>query len=174
MKKVRLAVGVTGMLPAIGLMTQATAEAAAHHPVAKGKAVSLAALDHAPAVAFNTCDGSRRVSTGSNNSNMHFWWKPEGTTKVCIGTVVRTVNALGNPAGIGAASYVRYRFFSANHPLMSPVYSHKSYGNCSAFGSCKVTFNNGVHESFGPKPLRVCTAIVAPHETYGTECITVG
>ncbi len=171
MKKVRLAaVGIAGVLPTLGLMAQPTADAAVRAPMAKGKTITM--LDPR-AVYDGGCVGTNYKQTGSNpdNSSMHFWWKDDNTgghSGVCIGTVVRVVNALGDPGGIFPSSYVRYRIYSSG--AQYPAYSYHYYGSPNG----KITFSRGVHEAFSPKPVLVCTAIVAPGETYGYSCAKVG
>ncbi len=172
MKKVRLAIGVAGVLPTVGLMAQPAV--GAREPGAEGKTVRLIE-PHVPGAHYDTgCAGSTKASTGSLNSNMHFWWTRDnasGHSGVCIGTVVRSVNALGNPGGIPASQYLRVRIYPSGSQY--PAYSHHSPGHCSAFGSCKIIFSDGVHQAFSPKLVQVCTTVVAPTGTYGTLCIKV-
>ncbi len=170
MKKVRYALGVIGVAPAIGMMAQGAAVATAHKPEARAKTVSHhqlgpVALYNAPFTDSCTADTSARA-VNKSGSVLKFWWKHESDGgAICIGTVK---GSLQN--GLLSDWYFRVRIWA--HSIGGAkimAYSHKSPGG----NNVKSHFSDGVHIIFYSEPIQVCGKLVVSYSSFAAICKSV-
>ncbi len=169
MKKVRYALGAIGAAPALGLMMP-YAGVGAHNSTTSKPASKTVSLQHS---ALSGCTGSTEATANSYFLYLKFWhtYHPSYGTS-CIGTVRTTVSG----TAIAEPVYDRVRIYAhyANGTKYR-AYQHYSYASKALNGK---TFNDGVHQSFGYRPIQVCTAIVsAAHKSLvalGPVCKSVG
>jgi len=165
MKKVRYALGAMGALPAIGMMMPATTAATTHAPKTTAKTVSLR---HSSA-ATSGCTGNTEATASIHSVRLRFWhtYNPVYGTS-CIGTVETVFSQ-----SLLSSSYDRVRIYA--HYLSGA--KHRVYSNhIKAATGNQHFFVDGVHRSFGYRPIQVCTAAVHGNGSVfeGPVCRSVG
>jgi hypothetical protein len=171
-KKVRLAAGVVGMTPALGMMMTASAAAApAHTPKTTTKSVSLW---HHNVAAAGGCIGHAASKAHSGNFHMSLFHSPNTG---CIGGVIGSVK---NDCSVGLV--LRTRAYSiSKHGRMTRWLNSTVRGqmhSCGPFNSPHpgTSYYQGIHQ-LRPGIQQVCDAIVfaSNHDKtlLGPVCITV-
>ncbi len=175
MKKVRYALGVIGVAPAIGMMAQGAAVATAHKPEARAKTVSHhqlgpVAFYHVPYASSSCTATSPVVAANKVGSVLKFWWKHESDGgAICIGTVKAITHSV-----VLSDSYYRVRVWARSiGGEKNMAYSHKIRGgNISKSG--KSHFSNPVREIFYSEPVQVCGKVVSGAISNSATCKSVG
>jgi hypothetical protein len=175
-KKVKYAVGLLGMAPALGLMTPAlAATTGSHAPEAKlanskakvaKKKVSLA---HAvtPDV---TCTGGTSTHVTNGQAYLKFFYTDHSPASTCIGTVKATLDYSHQDS----TGWIHI-YDHSNGGKKRTAYSH-SWNTGSNYGRFAVS--TGVHKPFGYSPIQVCIKRInnnsPEHFTYSVTCKSVG
>jgi len=173
MKTVRLALGLVGAAPVIGLVMPAATATAAPAPVPKNPA-KTASMAHgqsaqSPASTSAACAGHKSLTVHSNGFQYTVYHTP---STGCVGGVAASL------AGASSGRVLRTRAYSySSYGAKTKYFSAYKGGTigCDDQGlNCSIAYYQGIHQIRPPKE-QICEAIVSGNHNKvykGPKCVS--